>query len=63
MAGNRNSGMCSLLCSDVCAFYLPPRSYNDDDDDVYVCVCVCVCVCCVHLYICLILQILMKCAA
>ncbi len=23
MAGNRNSGMCSPLCSDVCAFYLP----------------------------------------
>ncbi len=28
MAGNRNSGMCSPLCSGVCAFYLPPRSYN-----------------------------------
>ncbi len=28
MAGNRNSGMCSPLCSDVCAFYLPPRSYS-----------------------------------
>ncbi len=23
MAGNLNSGMCSPLCSDVCAFYLP----------------------------------------
>ncbi len=23
MAGNQNSGMCSPLCSDVCAFYLP----------------------------------------
>ncbi len=28
MAGNRNSGMGSPLCSGVCAFYLPPRSYN-----------------------------------
>ncbi len=28
MAGNQNSGMCSPLCSDVCAFYLPPRSYT-----------------------------------
>ncbi len=28
MAGNRNSGMCSPLCSDVCAFYLPPRSFT-----------------------------------
>ncbi len=28
MAGNRNSGMCSPLCSDVCEFYLPPRSYT-----------------------------------
>ncbi len=23
MAGNLNSGMCSPLCSDACAFYLP----------------------------------------
>ncbi len=28
MAGNRNSGMCSPLCSGVCAFYLPPRYYT-----------------------------------
>ncbi len=30
MAGNRNSGMGSPLCSGVCAFYLPPRSYSDE---------------------------------
>ncbi len=29
MAGNRNSGMGSPLCSGVCWFYLPPRSYID----------------------------------
>ncbi len=28
MAGNLNSGMCSPLCSDVCAFYLPQGLTN-----------------------------------